>query len=319
MGVKHAFQTLISDDGTSDVGSNEWNAEHVIDESGLLIPNFTTEPAAPASGNTRLISRRIANHEFLCYQNSEGFDSIIQPAFFTNDVCYWKPQGNGTAVSNQGFTFATLVGTATARNIATTNLATRSRRYGIVSAATAGALLEHRQSVLQWTIGTGTAGLGGLFHACRFVQSNAAAVTGERFFHGYIGSTAAATNVEPSTLVNCFGVAKLSTSNNLHIVYGGSAAQTPIDLGANFPANTLSADLYEVYFYAPAAVVDTVHYEVVRLNTGDRATGTLTAATAGVQLPLSTALLTLKTFKTNNATALAVAVDLSIIYNIKDN
>ena len=57
-------------------------------------------------------------------------------------------------------------------------------------------------------------------------------------FVGLDALTAAPTNIDPSTKVNCIGVAQIATSNNLNIVYGNATAKTPIDLGANFPANT---------------------------------------------------------------------------------
>jgi len=41
------------------------------------------------------------------------------------------------------------------------------------------------------------------------------------------------------------GICRLSTSNNLHIVYNDNTGiGTTIDLGSNFPANTISTDKY---------------------------------------------------------------------------
>ena len=136
-------------------------------------------------------------------------------------------------------------------------------------------------------------------------------------FIGVRNSTGAPTNVEPNTLTQCVGVAQLSTSNNLHIVYGGSAAQTAIDLGANFPANTLSADLYEIALFSSPMSGD-VHWQVTRLNTGHTASGTITNSGATV-LPQSTTLLGIVAWRTNNATALAVGLDIVSHYVETDN
>ena len=124
-----------------------------------------------------------------------------------------------------GFTAPTTVGTVTARNVATTNFATRMRRLGYVSAATAASLASARVPVAQYTIGNG-AGLGGFTYIVRFVPSDAAAVSGERFFVGLTSATGAPTNVDPATLTNAVGLAQLSSGTNCFVVYGGSAAQT---------------------------------------------------------------------------------------------
>lgn len=137
-------------------------------------------------------------------------------------------------------------------------------------------------------------------------------------FVGLRSSASPSANVEPSTITNCIGVAKLSTSTNLHIVYGGSAAQAPIDLGANFPAGTLSADAYEIALFAAPNIPNSVGYHVSRLNTDYVAEGTLTAATEGLQLPMATGfgalMLTPNFYRTNNATALAVGLDICSVY-----
>lgn len=187
----------------------------------------------------------------------------------------------------------------------------RKVRVGFVSAAGAGSLTSMRHTAAFCAVGDAV-DEGGFRFWGEWMCSDAATVAGARSFFGLHSSTAAATNVEPNTLTNCIGLAQLSSSGNMHIVYGGSAAQTAIDLGANFPAGTLSADYYELELYAPRGSNNTVYYKVTRLNTGDVATGTLTG-TAGTALPASTTGLTFNNWRTNNATALAVAFDVGQI------
>ena len=241
------------------------------------------------------------------------------PHLGRKNVGYWRPQGNSTVVSGDGsYTAPAIVGTLTARNVATTNFFARMSRVGLVSAATAGAFSESRVAVAQVTIGAG-AGVGGFTKVVRFGCSDAAAVAGARMFVGVSSNTAAATNVEPSTLLNSIGVGHGAADTNLKIYFGGSAAQAPIDLGVNFPVNTLSVDAYELSLFASPANGN-VSYVVTRLNTGASATGTLTAATAGTQLPLNTTLLSYhKAWRTNNATALAVGLDIISDYIETDN
>ena len=187
-----------------------------------------------------------------------------------------------------------------------------TRRLAAVSAATAGALAGIRTSAAQITTGDG-AGLGGFFFTCRFGISDAAAVAGARMFVGMQASVAAPTNVEPSTLVNAIGVGHGAADTNLKLFYGGTTAQTPIDLGANFPTNTLSTELYELTLFAASTESGTVYYRVLRVNTGHVATGTLSGGAA--VLPTSTVLLApINSYRTNNATALAVGIDHGYFY-----
>ena len=149
----------------------------------------------------------------------------------------------------------------------------------------------------------------------RFGISDAATVATSRMFVGVSASIAAPTNVSPATMTNAIGIGHDAADSTMRIYYGGSVSQTPIDLGVNFPAKTLSTDYYELSLYAPPAQLDTVYYQVTRLNTGHQASGVLNAATPGTQLPASTTLLTgLNAWRTNNTTALAVGLDLGSFY-----
>jgi hypothetical protein len=131
-------------------------------------------------------------------------------------------------------------------------------------------------------------------------------------FVGLSASVAAPTNVEPSTLVNVIGVGKVGTDDTqLRIFYGGTTAQTSIALGsANFPINNTTA--YELTLFAPPSTTGTVHYEVTNLNTNFKASGTLSGG--GTVLPVATTLLTTQIWRSNNATAAAVGIDICSIY-----
>jgi hypothetical protein len=222
----------------------------------------------------------------------------------------WHAIANAaTAPAPIGMAAPTVLGTATARTIATTSVATRQSRLGYVSAATAAAFAGHFATQAPFTIGTG-AGVGGFLYICRFVPSDAATVSGARMFVGVSSSVATPTNVEPNTLTNCVGVAQLSTGTNLQIVYGGSAAQTAIDLGSNFSGAGLSADAYELTLYADSRT-QTVQYWVAKLGTAFIATGTL-SGTVGTVVPAATTLLAHRAWRTNNATLAAVGLDITL-------
>ena len=286
---------------------------------GNLNITATTTPAAAPAGTVTIFGRSVANRMLPAIIGPSGLDTSLQPLLARNKIGYWNPQGNSTAVPGVfGFTAPTTLGTATARNVATTNFATYLKRLGYVTTTTAGTLAGQYTTVAQHAIGNG-AGLGGFFYIIRFVPSDAATVSGERMFIGLSSSTGAPSNAEPSTLTNSVGVALLSTSTNLQIVYGGSVAQAAIDLGTGFPGNTLSTEAYELVLFSAPSSSNTVNYLVTRLSTGASASGTLTAATPGTQLPSATTLLAHRAWKTNNATALAAGLDIASIYLETDN
>jgi hypothetical protein len=247
-----------------------------------------------------------------------GLATSIQPFLARNKIGYWIPSGNATTLPAVfGYTAPTTVGTTTARNVATANLFTRMRRLGCVTSTTTGSLASFRVAAAQVCIGDG-AGNGGFYKIIRFGCSDAATVSGARQFCGISSTTGAPTNVEPSTLTNSIGIGHGAADTTMHLYYGGSAAQTPIDLGANFPANTLSVDVYELALFAPANNY-CVYYEITRVNTGNVATGVI-VSDGGNSLPSPTTLLTYSwNYRTNNATALAVGLDIMSDYIETDN
>lgn len=279
---------------------------------------ITNEPSVPPALTGYLYAKNIGGRVMPKWVGPSGIDFAIQPLIAQDHVGFWNPPGNSTTLPGVfGFTAPTAVGTVTARNVATTNMFTRVKRLGYVSSTLAGSLAGHYVTTAQNTIGTGT-NLGGFFYIVRFGTSDAATVSGARQFVGMSSSVAAPTNVEPSTLTNSIGVGHGAADTNLKLYYGGSAAQTPIDLGVNFPANTLSTDMYELVLFASPAANNTVGYKVTRLNTNNVSEGLITAATPGTQLPLSTTLLAHRAWRSNNASALAVGLDVASVYLSSD-
>lgn len=303
MGIKHSYTATGTNDGTKQVSVDRWNNDHTID-SEIILP--TVSPASPPASSIALYNTVRAGRSMLTQKGPSGLDTTMQPHMGGNKIGLWLPAGNSNGVPGViGIGALTTVGTATARNAATTTLATRMQRLGYVSAATAGSLTSIREGQNKYTTGAGD-GLGGFHYRLRFVPSNAAAVSGERFFAGLSASTGAATNVEPNTLVNSLGICQLSTSANLHIYGAAASAGSPVDLGANFPANGLSTDAYEFsMFSGPSGVVT---WQVWKLGTAFTASGTFAAK------PSSSTLIGHQLWKTNNATALAVAFDVCSIY-----
>jgi len=124
-----------------------------------------------------------------------------------------------------------------ARNWADTDIITRTQRLGL-NVSTTTNTAQIRQTIVYFSRNTSFDLLTG------FNMAENATDTAIRFFIG-ISANIVFTNVEPNTLLNCVGICRLSTSNNLHIVYNDNTGiGTTIDLGSNFPANTISTDKY---------------------------------------------------------------------------
>ena len=290
------------------------------DDDSIRIPKLTlANPLVPAANTMSFFTRALANRIMPAFVGPSGLDSVLQPHIGRNRARMLVANSPGLAtLSGWGLSNTTIVGTGTNRTWASTNALTRMARTGLVSAATAAAFAHTRS-------GTGTTGtavlstgnaaaypLGGFHFIIRGGISDAATVAGARMFVGLASSTAAPTNVEPSTLTNCIGLAQLSTdATQLYLVYGGSAAQTPIALGAtDFPIN--SATPVELALFAPPSVASTIYYQVTNLATGATVTGTITGGTTVV--PAATTGLAWHIWRTNNATLLAVGYDLVSLY-----
>ena len=272
----------------------------------LTLPD-TPNPTVPSGSYGTIFIKKIAGRVMAAQIGPTGLDTVLQAHLGGNKVALWMPPGGSTTVPGVfGMAALAATGTATARPVAATNLLTRMTRLGYVSAATAGALAGGREAVVKYTTGAGP-GLGGFFARYRFGVSDAAPVAGARMFIGLDALTVAPTNIDPSTKVNCIGVGQIGTSGNLHIIRGNATAKTPIDLGANFPANT-NADAYELSLFAPPA--GGCYWQVRRLNTTFEATGFLPST----EIPIATQLLCHQLWRCNNTAALAVGLDVCGIY-----
>jgi hypothetical protein len=270
----------------------------------------SSDPAAPSAGNLKTFARTIAGgYTAPAFLNATNAAVQLQPSIANKHIGF-VAIGNTTTPTTVGMNAYT--GTTAAVSVASTNMYTRAFRFQVSSTATAGTFANYYQGTPGFSLGTATTiPLGGFYYVTRFGFADT--VAAPRTFIGLGSSGSAPTNVEPSTLTNVIGVGQGAADTNLKIYYGGSAAQTPIDLGVNFPTGTSTTDWYEFTLYAPPTSTNTVYYQVIRLNTGDKVSGTLTG-TAGTALPANTTFLGVRNWRTNNATATAVILQIGGIY-----
>jgi hypothetical protein len=270
----------------------------------------SSDPSAPSAGNLKTFARTIAGgYTAPAFLNATQNVAMVQPAFANKRIANWFPINSGSP-SIVGFNVFT--GTLSTATTATTSMFTRANRSTVSSTATAGTFGNYYQTVASYTLGSATTpAYGGFYYVIRFGIADT--VASPRSFFGVSSTLSAPINVEPSTLTNSIGVGQGAANTNLFVYYGGSAAQTPIDLGTNFPTGTSNTDLYELTLFAPPTSNNTVYYQVIRLNTGNVASGTLTG-TAGTVLPSNTTYLAIRNWRTNNATASAVTIAIAGMY-----
>lgn len=322
MGIKHLFSSGKVDGGDATlVQPSNWNANHTIDTE-VTYPAIAS-PATPSANNFNFFGKKLGNTRIMPASiGPSGMDYTLQPSIWRQKAGVFNP--STAAVSGVFGASFTIVGTVAARTLTSTSLFTRMRRLGYTStAATAGSLWSVRNAAAQFSTGNGS-GLGGFFQSIRFAVTDAAVVAGARMFLGVSSTITAPTNVEPSTLLNCFGVGQLSTdATQLYLFYGGSAAQTAVALGTGFPCIQATAGInngipYDFMIWCPPNSIGVINWQLDRIDTGTSTAGTITPVTQGVQTPANTTMLNTWMYRTNNATALAVGIDIVSIYTETD-
>lgn len=162
----------------------------------------------------------------------------------------------------------------------TTNFSTKFTRIRYyASIVSTGRVTSIRSTDLQWFVG------GGFRFVSTWRVADTAFGSTCQNFHGLIGSIAeipvgTASLVQVSTLTNCIFIGSDGADTNLQVMHNDSSGTcTKIDLGANFPANRTSGaemtTMYNIQIYNEVNSSD-VKYEVINLETGAVAQGTIT-------------------------------------------
>lgn len=289
---------------------NRVRANHTGNETELTFSEGIN-PSAPVAGLTTY-ARQITGRNMLGQIGKSGVDYSFQPLIARNKVSLWQSNGNATSVTAIGNAF-TANGTATTRNVATTNVFTWFRRMGYVSAGTSNSSCGLRTPSLQYGRGNVT-GMGGFHFIARCGNSDASLVTNARFFAGLTTSTGNIGNVNPSTLLNIIGFGNDSSDTNMQVMHNDSTGTaTKINLGASFPANTTNTDMYEFSLYCPPNA-SSIQYQVMNLTTNAVANGSISS-----DIPLNTQLLAMQLWRHNGGTAAAVGLDVVSLYMETDN
>lgn len=269
-----------------------------------------SSPATPPTDTVRMFGRKVAGKMFPAFIGPSGLDSILQASFARNKVAQFSALPGSAVLTSATGMALTATGTATAKTPSTTNLygQTKGVEFLVTVAATT-AVAGWRSTVAAYWRGT-RAGEGGFFFVCRFGAATGVATSTRRAFVGLVASTAAPTDVNPSTQVNMCGMGIDAADANWQFMTNDqTGTATKIDLGAAFARATVDrTGVFEVaMFCAPNAAV--IYYECTNTLTGDVVTGSVTT-----DLPQNTVFLTQKGWTSVGGTSSVVGQMLSSLY-----
>lgn len=269
-----------------------------------------TSPGVPPADTVRVFSKKIAGRVVPAFVGPSGLATAIQPMLAMNKVVWASANGNSTTVSQVGIALSA-TGTATAANVATTNVHTVQRRIEYaVTTASATAVAGWRESAAKFFRGTGS--FGGFLYVCRFGPSRGAAANStKRMFVGLSSITAAPTDVEPSTTeTNALGVGCNAGDANFQFMHRtASGTTTKVDLGSAFAkAVSDNTAAFELAMFCPPGGSD-VKWQVTNMGTGDVVTGTATTT-----LPAATTLLAIRGWQSVGGTSSVIGLSLINLY-----
>jgi len=279
--------------------------------AGLVTPRIsvTATPPTPSTDSILIFGYKVGGRPMAGYVDPFGLDNALQPMFARNAIKVIIPAGNSTTVTAIGSPALTATGTATAVNVATTNRYTQIRgvEYLVTVAATT-AVAGFREAAVQHFLGN-SAGNGGFHYICRFGPATGVATTTSRLFVGMSTSTAAPTDVEPSTLTNIFGVGYDAADANIQFMNNdGTGTATKTDLGITVP----TADRTSVYelsmFAAPNST--TIYYTLKDLAQG----GTTVSGSVSSDIPAVNTFFGARGYTSAGGTSSVIGLGLKSLY-----
>lgn len=270
-------------------------------------------PALPEAGTVRLFARSVGGRMLPAYIGPSGLDSALQPLIARNKIAWANPNGNSTAMGLMGIAL-TATGTATAANVATTNIHTAIRRleYAVTTAATT-AVAGFRSGANQYHIGEANTPFGGFTTVCRFGPSRGQASNAtRRAFVGMTSNTAAPTDVDPSATAawaNLIGVGHDAADANWQIMHRtGTGTTTKINTGIPKAYND-NTEMFEVSIFTAPTGTPSVTVQLRRLSDDLTFTHTITS-----NLPAATTLLGFQAYNSAGGTSSVMGIALASLY-----
>jgi hypothetical protein len=270
----------------------------------LNIGSVINAPAAPSTGAS-LFAQLRAGKQMLSQADPSGAVHAFQPFMGQERVCWWSAFGNGTSFSAEGLGSAT-VGTLVARNVASVDLFSSTRRVGFATSTVSGSSAGTRHNVLQFFQGNAT-GMGGFLYIARFGISSSTYVPTQRSFVGFYGQTSSLPNTEPSSNANIIGFGYDSYDNYwsfMHSDMTGATLKEPL-IGP-FPKGV--PNLLEIRIFSEPNST-TVYYSIEVLGGGSYFEGSVNS-----YLPVAGTLLAPQVWTNNGTSGGTAGIDLAYQY-----
>ncbi len=255
--------------GSTGLTYNETDSRPVA-VNGVEIGEVSS-PATPAANRVLIVSKDRANRSVLQALDEKGLLFPLGAAAFSPDRTWGaaRVSPGGAAPTNLGLSF-TGFGTGAAATIAGTSQFTKIPRVTYTSAASANTAAGVRSGAVF------VARDVGFLLRMRFGISGTLGTTPNGFWGLQSGTAQLTGTSAPSSFTQSLYAGFDSGQTTLRIGHNdGTGTATNIDLGANFPVNTSATDIYDVAFYCTSDTSQ-LFYSVIRVNTGDTATGTIT-------------------------------------------
>ena len=278
-------------------------------EPGVLeLTDFGTGNPTTPTGALKAWARTRAGRRMLAMMGPSGLDTSLQPFMGTNQVRMYMPVNASTTLTVLGDGALTATGTATAASVtaqttaSSANLHLGTKRIDYLAASASNAVAGFRQATGASNFYVSSAaGMGGFFYICRFSPATGGTVSTRRLFVGVGNSTAAPTDVEPSSLTNIIGVGYNAADANWQILTGGTTAGNKVSTGIARPS-TDRPGIYECAIYCPpGSLSPTVQF--TDLFTGQSFSQQITA---GVNVPASGTALSARGYSSIGTTTASV-------------
>lgn len=254
-------------------------ATEVEIEGNQLRLDATTSFTAPAAGGVKLIGVADAGRTVPAFLSQDGVAKALQSELARTPIMACLPQASNSAFTVFGMSAQGTTGTVTNQTISTSSRFLSTPRIDLrVTSASTSAVVNFRSFVSYVSVGGPSAGLGGFSFVTRWGPSTGVSTATHCAFWG-LGPTGAASDVDPSTLINQVGMGWDAADTNVQIMHNsGAGTATKIDLGASFPKPSVDQTLiYELSLYSPKGTTQSVEWCVKELTTGAVATGTITS------------------------------------------
>ena len=288
-------------------------AKSAIDANGNLTLSNDTAPPTPSTDKLTIYDVKIGGRNMLGVIGPSGLNNVLQTHIARNGVAWWTAINASTTLSAIGVAALTATGTATAASKAVTTIQTRIKRVEyLVTVAATTAVAGFRAGANEYWMGN-VAGSGGFHYICRFGPATGVATTTNRCFVGMSTSTAAPTDVQPSTLLQMFGVGWDAADTNIQFMNNAAlVTATKTDLGIAVPIVDRTS-MYELaMFCAPNSTTITYTFT-------DLGSGTAVSGTASSNIPAVNTLLSPRGYISAGGTSSVIGLALASLYIEIDN